>query len=137
MARTKDLSQVLRREIVSDRKLADEIEAQAFTYNVAEQIYNARVAANLTQAQLAKLAGTQQSVIARMENADYSGHSLTMLRRIAEALEKSLHIEFRGKFTNCEKVTGNSTMTRIQWCPPQRQWNGGISRSIIGATNGN
>jgi ribosome-binding protein aMBF1 (putative translation factor) len=37
----------------------------------------------LTQAELAKKVGTTQSVIARLENAEYTGHSLTMLERIA------------------------------------------------------
>ena len=39
----------------------------------------------LTQAELAKKVGTTQSVIARLEDAEYTGHSLTMLERIATA----------------------------------------------------
>ena len=35
------------------------------------------------QKKLAKLVGTTQSVIARLEDADYQGHSLNMLGRIA------------------------------------------------------
>jgi predicted transcriptional regulator len=42
--------------------------------------------AGLSQAQLAKLVGTTQSVISRLEDADYNGHSLNMLSRIAQAL---------------------------------------------------
>ena len=48
----------------------------------------------MTQEQLANKAGTSQSVIARMEDADYDGHSLKMLRRIAEALDCRLGLEF-------------------------------------------
>jgi hypothetical protein len=33
-------------------------------------------------------------VIARLEDAEYEGHSLTMLRRIAEALGKQLDVRF-------------------------------------------
>ena len=36
----------------------------------------------LTQAGLARKVGTTQSVIARLEDAEYTGHSLTMLERI-------------------------------------------------------
>jgi transcriptional regulator with XRE-family HTH domain len=40
----------------------------------------------LTQAQLAKRVGTTQSVISRLEDADYDDHSLAMLGRIARAV---------------------------------------------------
>jgi transcriptional regulator with XRE-family HTH domain len=55
-------------------------------------ILKAREAAQLTQAQVAKLVGTTQSVISRLEDADYEGHSLTMLQRIAEALNRRLEV---------------------------------------------
>jgi ribosome-binding protein aMBF1 (putative translation factor) len=41
--------------------------------------------AGFTQTQLARKVGTTQSVIARLEDAEYTGHSLTMLERIAAA----------------------------------------------------
>jgi len=41
--------------------------------------------AGLTQTELARKVGTTQSVIARLEGAEYRGHSLTMLERIAGA----------------------------------------------------
>jgi ribosome-binding protein aMBF1 (putative translation factor) len=55
-------------------------------FDVAQALYNARTSADLTQAQLAKKAGTTQQVISQLEDADYTGHSLSMLRRIAAAL---------------------------------------------------
>jgi ribosome-binding protein aMBF1 (putative translation factor) len=61
---------------------------------VGKLIYDARQAAGLTQVQLAKLVGTDQAVISRLEDADYEGHSLAMLRRIAQALGKRLDIRF-------------------------------------------
>lgn len=36
--------------------------------------------------------GTKQPVIARLEDADYEGHSLSMLQRIARALNQHLEI---------------------------------------------
>ena len=44
----------------------------------------------LTQTELAKKVGTTQSVIARLEDAEYAGHSLTMLERIATACATKL-----------------------------------------------
>jgi predicted transcriptional regulator len=45
-----------------------------------------RTAADLSQKDLAQRVGTTQSVISRLEDADYDGHSLSMLERIAHAL---------------------------------------------------
>lgn len=61
---------------------------------VSRLIYTARTGAGLTQKQLAALVGTDQAVISRLEDADYEGHSLTMLRRIGAALGKRLDIRF-------------------------------------------
>jgi DNA-binding XRE family transcriptional regulator len=61
---------------------------------LAQKIYDLRTKAGLTQRQLAKLVGTTASVICRLEDADYEGHSLAMLRRIAAALDKRVEICF-------------------------------------------
>jgi len=61
---------------------------------VARKIYELRKKAGLTQAQVAKMIGTTASVISRLEDADYEGHSLAMLRRIAAALNKRVEIRF-------------------------------------------
>ena len=61
---------------------------------VAGAIYDARKASGLTQEQLANMIGTKQPVISQLENADYEGHSLSMLKRIADALGKRLEIRF-------------------------------------------
>ncbi len=71
-------------------KLA-EVEAED---EVARKIYAIRTAAGLSQRELAKLVGTTASVICRLEDADYEGHSLAMLRRIAAALKKRVEIRF-------------------------------------------
>jgi ribosome-binding protein aMBF1 (putative translation factor) len=61
---------------------------------VAEKIRNLREKAGLSQRALAKLVGTTASVICRLEDADYEGHSLAMLNRIAAALNKRVEIRF-------------------------------------------
>jgi DNA-binding XRE family transcriptional regulator len=61
---------------------------------VARKIYDLRTKAGLTQRALAKLIGTSASAICRLEDADYEGHSLAMLNRIAEALDRKVEIRF-------------------------------------------
>src|SRR5438445_10860611 len=61
---------------------------------VARKIYELRAQAKLSQRQLAKLVGTTASVICLLEDADYEGHSLSMLRRIAAALNRRVEIRF-------------------------------------------
>jgi len=61
---------------------------------VAHLIYDARQQAGLSQAELAQRIGSKQAVISRLEDADYEGHSLTMLQRIAAALGKELRVQF-------------------------------------------
>lgn len=62
---------------------------------VGSLIYNYREEASLTQKQLAELVGTTQSVISRLEDADYEGHSISMLNRIAIALNKKLIVDMK------------------------------------------
>jgi ribosome-binding protein aMBF1 (putative translation factor) len=56
--------------------------------------------AGLTQDELAKKVGTTQSAIARLEDTEYTGHSLTMLERIAMAcgVALKLHAEKKPNF---------------------------------------
>lgn len=61
---------------------------------IARIIYELRAAVGITQTQLAKLIGTTASVICRLEDGDYEGHSLAMLRRIAGALNQRVEIRF-------------------------------------------
>jgi ribosome-binding protein aMBF1 (putative translation factor) len=56
-----------------------------------------REEAGLTQAELARKAGTTQSVIARLEDAEYTGHSLSMLERIAGACGVNLRLHAEKK----------------------------------------
>jgi len=53
-----------------------------------------RLSAGLTQRQLAKLVETTASAICRLEDAEYEGHSLAMLNRIASVLKQRVEIEF-------------------------------------------
>lgn len=59
---------------------------------IAREIYDLRTKAGWSQRQLAKAVGTTASVICRLEDADYEGHSLSMLQRIAAALNSRVEI---------------------------------------------
>ena len=59
------------------RRLTEEARINAA---VAQLIYDARTKAGLSQAELADKIGTKQSAISRLEDADYDGHSLSMLQ---------------------------------------------------------
>ena len=91
---TKSIAEAIRRQLENDPDLAEAVERERFNASVGTAIYAARMDAGLTQKQLADRVGTQQSVIARLENADYDSHSLSMLRRIADALGKRLQVGF-------------------------------------------
>ena len=56
-----------------------------------------REGSGLTQTELAKKVSTTQSVIARLEDAEYTGHSLTMLERIATACGVALRLHAEKK----------------------------------------
>lgn len=84
---------------------------------IAQMIYDARTKAGLSQRELADLVGTKQPVIARLEDADYEGHSLTMLQRIAGALGQRLELRLvrekrRGARTELSSVAQNKVLRR-------------------------
>lgn len=70
------------------------VEKARINSDVAHAIYDLRTAHSLTQHQLAELIGSTQPVVARLEDADYTGHSLTMLSRIAAALDRRVEVQF-------------------------------------------
>jgi transcriptional regulator with XRE-family HTH domain len=49
--------------------------------------------AGLSQAELAKRVGTSQQQISRHESANYEGHSLSMLRRVADVLGATVKVQ--------------------------------------------
>ncbi len=93
MNKTNDAIAIInRRYIKNDPELQDFLREASLNAKVAQLIYTARKQAGLTQEQLADLIQTKQSVIARLEDADYEGHSLSMLQRIGEALGERIEI---------------------------------------------
>ncbi len=93
MAKINDAIEIInRRYIKNDPARQDLLREASLNAKVAQLIYTARTEAGLTQQQLADLIQTKQSAIARLEDADYEGHSLSMLQRIGEALGQKIEI---------------------------------------------
>jgi ribosome-binding protein aMBF1 (putative translation factor) len=92
------------------KRLTEEARVNA---RVAQMIYDARQEAGLSQAELAERVGTRQGVISRLEDADYEGHSLTMLLKIAAALGKQIHIGFQNRPKMEVKTIRSRKLTHI------------------------
>jgi len=93
MAKRTNAVEILRnRYVKNDPKRKASVATERMNAEIARLLYDMRTEAGLTQEQLAELVGTTQSVISRLEDSDYDGHSLTMLSRIAEALHKKLSV---------------------------------------------
>jgi transcriptional regulator with XRE-family HTH domain len=84
-----------------DRYLAAQLKDAAFAarfaeageaWDVALQITALRKQAGLSQKQLARRLKTSQQQISRLESPHYEGHSLSMLRRVAEALDARVFV---------------------------------------------
>ena len=64
-------------------------------WEVALQLAALRKKAGLSQKELARRVGTSQQQISRLESTSYEGHSLSMLRRVAEVLGAKVHIDIQ------------------------------------------
>ena len=93
--KTSDAVEILHRRYYEGKPdRISELEEARAEDELARKIYELREKAGLTQERLAKLVGTTASVISRLEDSDYEGHSLTMLKRIAAAMDKRVEIRF-------------------------------------------
>jgi ribosome-binding protein aMBF1 (putative translation factor) len=92
---TTNAVKILRKRYVrGSKKRMESLTKERENLNIAEQIYALRRQAGLSQTQLADLVGTTQSVISRLEDADYDGHSLATLRKIGTALQQRVQVRF-------------------------------------------
>jgi len=94
----------MKRKTNFDRYLEEQLKDEGFAerfkkaWDVALELAALRKESCLSQKELAKRVGTTQQQISRLESTSYEGHSLSMLRRVAEALGATIHIELlRGK----------------------------------------
>lgn len=85
----------VKRKLKASKKFRETYEKATMSVDLAVLIVEMRKAAGYTQTELAKMIGTTQSVIARLESADYEGHSLPMLRKVALACAVKLELTAR------------------------------------------
>ena len=79
-------------EQLKDPVFAERFERAGEAWDVALQIAALREKAGLSQKDLARKLRTSQQNISRLESTAYEGHSLSMLRRVAEVLGASVHV---------------------------------------------
>src|SRR5581483_2221778 len=94
MTKTSNALEILDRLTGKDSAIRQGIAKARVNLEVGQMIYDARTKAGISQNELAALIGSRQSVIARLEDADYQGHSLSMLQRIGNALGQRLELRF-------------------------------------------
>jgi transcriptional regulator with XRE-family HTH domain len=82
------------RYVGNDPKQAEAFDGEILSAQLARKIFELRSRAGLSQRQLAARVGTSASAICRLEDADYEGHSLPVLKRIAEALDQRVEVRF-------------------------------------------
>lgn len=106
---TSDAVEILRgRYVKDDAERIAAVQTERANAEIARLIYTMRTEASLTQRRLAELVGTTQSVISRLEDSDYEGHSLSMLHRIAEALQKKVTVVITAKHAYAERFLGGT-----------------------------
>jgi predicted transcriptional regulator len=88
-------SEVLLNKQLKDVEFKREYDKLEEEFELAKEIIKLRIKAELTQKQLAKLAGTSQPAIARLESGNYKNLSLSFLRRIGKVLNVTPEIHFK------------------------------------------
>ena len=91
--KTNDGMEIIKQRFGIDPRTDPNVQVFAEEFHIAQMVYDARQTAGTTQKQLADMIGTTESVIAELEDADYEGDSLSLLRRIADALHMKLRVE--------------------------------------------
>lgn len=81
-------------EQLRDQAFAEKFKQAGDAWNIALQLTALRQRAGLTQKDLARRLKTSQQQISRLESPSYEGHSLSMLRRVARALNAEIKVVF-------------------------------------------
>ena len=91
---TTDALKILARIAGNEPRRQQGFEKEVTNREVAHKIFRLRRSSGLSLVEFARRVGTTKSVISRLEDADYEGHLLAMLNRIAAAVERRVDIRF-------------------------------------------
>jgi transcriptional regulator with XRE-family HTH domain len=109
-------------EQLKDKGFAERFKKAGEAWDVAVRLASLREKTGLSQKELAKRVGTSQQQISRLESPSYEGHSLSMLRRVAEALGAIVRVEIEPKRGReeafvCESRPIYKVKNRKKQCP--------------------
>ena len=107
-------------EQLKDPAFADRFEQAGEAWQVAMQIAALRQQAGVSQKDLARRLHTSQQQVSRLESPSYEGHSLSMLRRVAEALGATIHVTFTPKEESGPLVLSDGTKPYKVQSKPER-----------------
>lgn len=91
MTKLKDFKK-LKDQWLKDTEVRKEYEALGAEFQLAEELIKARTKAKVTQAELARRIGTKSTAISRLESPNYGKASISMLKKVAQALGCELQI---------------------------------------------
>ena len=85
------------KEQLKDQEFEEKFRKVGEAWDVAIQLASLRKSSGMSQKELAKRVGSSQQQISRLESPSYEGHSLSMLRRVADVLEATVRVEIQSK----------------------------------------
>jgi len=95
-------------EQLKNPDFAERFKKAGEAWDVAIKLSSLRKACGLSQKELAKRVGTSQQQISRLESPSYEGHSLSMLRRVADVLGATVHVEIKGEMQQPSAVVAEA-----------------------------
>jgi transcriptional regulator with XRE-family HTH domain len=102
-------------EQLRDPEFAERFRGAGEAWDVALQLAALREQAGLSQTELACKLKTTQQQISRLESPGYEGHSLSMLRRVARALNAHVRVVFEaGKKASSSRVAERQVKYRAK-----------------------
>jgi transcriptional regulator with XRE-family HTH domain len=119
-----NFTKYLENQFRQDPSLQDEIKIAEKTIDIALQISELRKDKGLSQHELAEKLGMKQSNIARLESADYQGHTLKTLERVSNALDAEMKIKLVSKGLSISSdwsslVNSSNVLTESVWQKPE------------------
>jgi ribosome-binding protein aMBF1 (putative translation factor) len=91
MAKVKEFKK-LKDQWLKDTEVRKEYDALKAEFQLAEEIIKARAKAKMRQAELARRIGTKSTAISRLESPNYGRASISILKKVAQALDCELQI---------------------------------------------